>query len=337
MFSTLLGALPRDPTRDDATDEDRIRGTIADLEGVGLELVSDGEPLDLTTQPDAATVVAGWRRANAVVAAAGGAATAKQVLPGPYSASRDMRIVPEAWAVALKDTIAALAAAGCSFVEIDEPDALAISVVPSERRRFVDAHRRMTDGIAGVHLSLTLTGGNLDAAGPSTFFDLPYASYAFDLIAGPDNWRLIAAAPGDRGVICGAMSAAPGGDLNREVLVRFDYDLDGIVQVSATDRRTNRAEGITITASRERLGEAEKAASKAKLGAVDRRLEREITALLRRAERAMTRLEAEGQSTLAEEVLALGGDLERARQRSDYDRARVLIAALSELLYGREE
>jgi len=219
VFSTLLGALPRDPTRDDATDEDRIQGTIADLEGVGLELVSDGEPLDLTTLPDAAMVVAGWRRANAVVAAAGGAATVKQVLPGPYSASRDSRIAPEAWAVALKETIAALAAAGCSFVEIDEPDALAISVVPSERRRFVDAHRRMTDGIAGVHLSLTLTGGNLDAAGPSTFFDLPYASYAFDLIAGPDNWRLIAAAPGDRGVICGAMSAAPGGDLNREVLV----------------------------------------------------------------------------------------------------------------------
>jgi len=132
------------------------------------------------------------------------------------------------------------------------------------------------------------------------------------------------------------ISPAPAG-LNREVLVRFDYDLDGIVQVSATDRRTNRAEGITITASRERLGEAEKAASKEKLGAVDRRLEREITALLRRAERAMTRLEAEGQSTLAEEVLALGGDLERARQRGDYDRARVLIAALSELLYGREE
>ena len=51
----------------------------------------------------------------------------------------------------------------------------------------------------------------------------------------------------------------------------------------------------------------------------------------------MTRLEADGQSTLAEEVLALGGDLERARQGRDYDRARVLMATLGELLYGREE
>ncbi|HEY3080229.1 MAG TPA: Hsp70 family protein, partial [Chloroflexota bacterium] len=132
------------------------------------------------------------------------------------------------------------------------------------------------------------------------------------------------------------ISPAPPG-LNREVVVRFDYDLDGIVQVSATDRRTNRSERITMTTTRERLGEAEKAASKEKLAAVDRRLEREITALLRRAERAMTRLEADGQSTLAEEVLALGGDLERARQRRDYDQARVLVVALGELLYGGEE
>jgi hypothetical protein len=51
----------------------------------------------------------------------------------------------------------------------------------------------------------------------------------------------------------------------------------------------------------------------------------------------MTRLEADGQSTLAEEVLALGGDLERARQRRDYDQARVLVVALGELLYGGEE
>jgi len=219
MFSTLLGALPRDPARDEATDEERIRGTIADLLEVGLELVSEGESLDPGSPPDPDAVVEQWRRANAIAVGSGGSATVKQVLPGPYSASRDGAIAPEAWADALKETIAALAAAGCVFVEIDEADALAISVVASERGRFVSAHRRMTDGLAGVHLSLTLTGGNLDAAGPSTFFDLPYASYAFDLIAGPDNWRLIAAAPGDRGVICGAMPAGPDPDLTREPLV----------------------------------------------------------------------------------------------------------------------
>ena len=62
------------------------------------------------------------------------------------------------------------------------------------------ALRRATDVVAGrVHLSLVLTGGNVDGLGAATLFDLPFASYAFDLIAGPENWRLIAEAPGDRG------------------------------------------------------------------------------------------------------------------------------------------
>ena len=131
------------------------------------------------------------------------------------------------------------------------------------------------------------------------------------------------------------ISPAPPGE-NREVIVRFDYDVNGIVQVAAVDRRTNRSEGITITAARERLSEAEKARSKEKVAAVDRRLEREIEALLRRAERLMTRLEADGLAELAEELLALAGDLERARQRRDYDQARVLMAALGDLIYSHE-
>jgi len=221
MFSTLLGALPPDPDLADATMGDRIRATFGELEAAGVDLVASGELPALATPsappdpPDPSSVVEEWRLETSIATTA----AVKQVLPGPYSAGRNGARSAQAWAEALNPTIAALAAAGCTFVEIDEPDALAISVVASERRRFVDAHRRLTDGIGGIHLSLTLTGGNLDVAGPATFFDLPYASFAFDLIAGPDNWRLIAAAPGDRGVICGAMPATPGGDKNRDVLV----------------------------------------------------------------------------------------------------------------------
>jgi hypothetical protein len=40
-----------------------------------------------------------------------------------------------------------------------------------------------------------------------------------DLIDGPDNWRLVADAPGDRGVICGAMSTAIVADEGPEVLL----------------------------------------------------------------------------------------------------------------------
>jgi methionine synthase II (cobalamin-independent) len=213
MFSTLLGALPPDPGDAGATADERIRDTIIDLEATGLELLAADEPLDMSQPQEPAVVVEGWRHASAATTR-----PVKQVLPGPYSAGRAGNRAA-AWAEAVRPTIVALAEAGCTFVEIDEFDALAITVLAAERRRFVDAHRRLTDGIDGIHLSLALTGGNLDGAGPATFFDLPYASYAFDLIAGPENWRLIAVAPGDRGIICGALSPEPGADLTRELLV----------------------------------------------------------------------------------------------------------------------
>jgi molecular chaperone DnaK len=125
--------------------------------------------------------------------------------------------------------------------------------------------------------------------------------------------------------------------LNREVLVRFDYDVDGIVHVAAIDRRTNRNEGINITASRQRLSASEKASSRVKLAALDRRLEREIDAVLRRSERLMVKLEAEGQVGRAEEVLALAGDLERARNDGDENGARALVETLSELIYSLQD
>jgi len=124
--------------------------------------------------------------------------------------------------------------------------------------------------------------------------------------------------------------------LNREVLVRFDYDIDGIVHVEAVDRRTNRNESIKVHASRQRLSAAEKASSRVKLVALDRRLDHEVDGLLRRSERLMVTLEAEGRVADAEEVLALAGDLERARKDGDDDRLRALIETLSELIYSSQ-
>jgi methionine synthase II (cobalamin-independent) len=207
MFSTLLGVLP---PRDPASPLDALR----DVAEAGIELAATGEP---PAGPDADPddVVAAWRAAAASVTV-----PVKQVLAGPYSAGRDGRVGrPVEIAEALAPTIAALAEAGCPFVEVAEPDALAIGLVSGERRRFVEAHRRLLDGSSGVHVSLALTGGSFEGAGAATFFDLPYASYAFDLIAGPDNWRLIAVAPGDRGIVCGALDPKPKGDETRELLV----------------------------------------------------------------------------------------------------------------------
>jgi methionine synthase II (cobalamin-independent) len=213
MFSTLLGMLPPAEHGGDSTSGHHV-AVLTGLADVGLELVTTG---DAPAGPDRSPeeVVAAW-----LVASAATDAPVKQVLAGPYSAGRDGGAArPSEIAEAHRATIAALAAAGCEFVEVDESDALAIGVVAGERRRFADAHRRLLDGVPGIHVSLALTGGNFDGAGAATFFDLAYASFAFDLIAGPDNWRLIAAAPQDRGIVCGALDPRPNGDETPELLV----------------------------------------------------------------------------------------------------------------------
>jgi methionine synthase II (cobalamin-independent) len=214
MFSTLLGRLPSATGPGDDAEAD-LATVLGDLAGVGLEFLATGGP---RPDPDAdpAVVVAAWE-----AAAAATDRPVKQVLQGPYSAGRDgSRTRPTEIAERLRTAVEALTAAGCPLVEIEEADALAITVVDGERRRFAEAHRALTTGAAPeTHRSLALTGGNFDTAGAATFFDLPYASYAFDLIAGPDNWRLIAAAPADRGIVCGALDPAERGDETRELLV----------------------------------------------------------------------------------------------------------------------
>ena len=124
-------------------------------------------------------------------------------------------------------SIRGLAAAGCPIVEVAEPAAVGIGPDRSEQARFRDLHDRLLDGLVGpgpealgsTHLSLAITGGAADTAGAATILGPAYASLAVDLIAGPDNWRLVRSAPGDRGIVCGALSAAEGSDDGPETLL----------------------------------------------------------------------------------------------------------------------
>jgi methionine synthase II (cobalamin-independent) len=213
MFSTLLGPLP--PTTDaDRDPEHEIRDNVADLAATGLELLSSGLPA-VGPEADPATVVASWQRAAEATVH-----PVKQAILGPFSATGNGSAAETRRNAELVSRLVnALADAGCGFIEIEEPDVLAIAVVASERHRFHDAHRGLSEAVPATHCSLAITGGNVDAAGGETFFDLQYASFAFDLIAGPDNWRLIAAAPAERGIVCAALDPALGGDETRELLV----------------------------------------------------------------------------------------------------------------------
>ncbi|HEX5013600.1 MAG TPA: hypothetical protein VFV72_05500 [Candidatus Limnocylindrales bacterium] len=201
MFATLTGPFPA--AHDDA-------GTAARLADIGLEPVSDGRG----ARGPGDDAVAAWRDAAAATTAA-----VKQALLGPFSTSRRDGGDPLAHAEAIGATAASLRAAGCPLVEIEEPEAAMAAGDPAAAGQLSAALRRLTDQVTGIHLSLVLTGGNVDRLGAATFFDLPFASYAFDLIAGPDNWRLIAEAPRERGIVCGALDPSPSTRDGPETLV----------------------------------------------------------------------------------------------------------------------
>ncbi len=54
---------------------------------------------------------------------------------------------------------------------------------------------------------LAITGGSAWEAGAETILEAPWSSHLFDLVAGPDNWYLVRATPGERGIVCAALKA----------------------------------------------------------------------------------------------------------------------------------
>jgi hypothetical protein len=215
MFATLLGSLPRPPLGPDAPRQALVEAVVRAQESAGIEPVTDGG------LPGGSDPVAAWQATASLTERA-----AKQALRGPYSLawSRDASAARREaatfeQAVIHNAILRALAAAGCPLIEIHEPSATAIGTDAAERALFREAHLRLLDGVAGTHLSLAITGGSADAAGVDTILAAPYASLAVDLIAGPDNWRLVADAPGEIGIVCGALSPAADGDDGPEVLL----------------------------------------------------------------------------------------------------------------------
>lgn len=206
MFATLLGALPRPPLPEDAPLAELVEAAVQAQEAAGLDPITDG---GLRGEAD---LRAAWEATQRLTSRA-----VKQLLTGPYSvgrsapgSARERSAAALVRAATLNVALRELAAAGCPLIEIHEPAATSIGADEAERALFREAQLRLLDGVDGSHLSLAVTGGNADAAGIETILAAPYASLAVDLIAGPDNWRLVAATPGDRGIVCGALPAEAG-------------------------------------------------------------------------------------------------------------------------------
>lgn len=240
MFAMLSGPWPR--VKPDGSDaevdaEDRVREVVGTQIEAGMGFVTDGHVR--WADPAAAVLVAleagdtgpdglllrAWRATAAAASAMRAGIPAAQALPGPYTLGRRGRYglpAPGAereehtlsLAAALASELAALAAAGCPIVIVEEPAAVDIGADPPERALFAAAQQRLladVEAFADLHSMLAITGGSAAEAGAAAIFAAPYRSYLFDLVAGPDNWYLVRAAPPERGIVCGAMRVETAG------------------------------------------------------------------------------------------------------------------------------
>lgn len=286
MFATLLGGLPTPPP--DAGDP--LDVVLRAQEEAGLEPVTDGRLgradlaelaalLDGIERGPAGTLratgmprrtrplaVEAWRTAASRTGLA-----VKQALPGPYTlltridlGSLDPDAVLTALAEAIHEEVLELAAAGCRLVEIEETEAHRIGEASTERARFRDAHWRIADSSAQTHLSLSIVGGSAADAGVDTILAAPYASLAVDLIAGPDNWYLVARAPGDRGIVAGVIEPAEGSDDRPELPVWAAH------YAASTGGRGLARVGLGTAGGLHRLGWQAAAAKLHRLGAAAR-------------------------------------------------------------------
>jgi len=216
MFATLLGSLPRPPLPEDVPAEALVSAAVDAQVAAGLEPVTDGGWWG--TLP----ALQAWQRTARLTERA-----VKQAVVGPYSDARTSSLAPSkeratailAAAKVANENLRALARAGCPLIEIHEPAVVRIGADEAGWALFREAQLILTDGIVGTHLSLSITGGSADPAGLPALLAAPYASLAVDLIAGPDNWRLVRATPGDRGIVCGALSPIAGSDDGPEMLL----------------------------------------------------------------------------------------------------------------------
>jgi molecular chaperone DnaK len=91
---------------------------------------------------------------------------------------------------------------------------------------------------------------------------------------------------------------------DRDIVVQFDFDVNGILQISATHKDTARTKNISVKASRQRLSEAEKEKAKAAIATMEIQAEDEISVLVRRADNLLARMKASRERDELQKVLA---------------------------------
>jgi hypothetical protein len=209
MFATILGPYPR-PVGVDA--EAALRVALEDQLEANVGLLADGRVM-----APGADAVAAWRSAVACLeqlAAERGLEPPplKARVIGPYSLGR---LGDRAVAARRKRTLAAaeagnavldtLLAAGATVIQVEEDGLRLIGHGDdAERDLAAVALRRLTANLTG-HLSLSVAGGDPCGAGSGVLYDAPFSSHVFDLMLGPEGWRVARDAPAERGLIVGVV------------------------------------------------------------------------------------------------------------------------------------
>ena len=220
MFATLAGTFPHLAS---VSPGDALRAVLGAQADAGLGLLSDGTVHD---SDDPAALVEAWVAARDAARGLGIDLPIKLAVLGPWArislvastmptgteasrlAGATLSPPAKSMAAAMAPALAAVIAAGCPVVEVHEPAATLPAGVGAGAA-FASAHRALLAGLpADAHATLAITGGDAEAIGAEAVFAAPYRSHLFDLIAGPDGWRTIARAPGDRGIIVGVVDAS---------------------------------------------------------------------------------------------------------------------------------
>lgn len=122
-----------------------------------------------------------------------------------------------------------------------------------------------------------------------------------------------------------------------KVTVRFDFDVNGMLKVTARDRHTGQQQDITIEATRAHLSEAEILEARGRIAEATGStltLSTEARVLLERAERLMDSDELDPEDR--EELAQLLADLERARHDGDATHLNHITEDLLDLLFDLE-
>jgi hypothetical protein len=241
MFATLAGGYPWPST---LTPEAALDVVVAAQVEAGLGLLADGRVHAADLSPR--DLVAAWVAAVEAGARLSSELPVKVAVEGPWAAGGSDGA--HAAARALRDGLHALAAAGCPFVEVHEPT-VTLPHDDAGRAAFAAAQAALLDGRPdGLHACLAITGGDAVALGADALFAAPYRSHLFDLVAGPESWRLIAVAPGERGIVLGV------GDATGRRLTRLEDVVWAAGYAASTQGRGTDRVGIAPSGSLEKLG-----------------------------------------------------------------------------------